>query len=204
MTGPEFSIDTVTEIDVPAGHIASVVTYLKRTTGPQLTALTSLESRYTLTWAQGFTAAEYKQLFRQVGGPWLWFSRIALDDAALQAILDEPTRHIAVVYDRSTVAGYVEMDAADPQNAYVSFIGVAPGYEGRGLGQHLMEQGIARVWGDESKSVLTHTCTLDHPRALSFYLKSGFVATRRAIEVAPDPRIKGLLAPDIRPEYPLL
>ena len=46
--------------------------------------------------------------------------------------------------------------------------------------------GLARVW--------VHTCSLDHPRALDFYRKSGFVPYKMAIEVTPDPRLTGLLS----------
>jgi hypothetical protein len=33
---------------------------------------------------------------------------------------------------------------------------------------------------------------MDHPNALGFYIRSGFVPFRRQIEVAPDPRLDGI------------
>ena len=36
-----------------------------------------------------------------------------------------------------------------------------------------------------------HTCTLDHPQALTFYQRSGFTPYRREVEVADDPRLIG-------------
>jgi len=40
-----------------------------------------------------------------------------------------------------------------------------------------------RVWLD--------TCSFDHPLALPFYQRSGFVPFRRQIEIAEDPRLDG-------------
>lgn len=199
-----FPAGNVTQIDVPSGHIASVITYLKRTRGPDPTAADKIAARYTLEWTTGYSATAYKQLCKDIGGPWLWYARLGLSDEALQSILDEPSRHLAILFDRGKAAGYVEIDAVDARFPVLSFLGLARGYEGRGLGQPLLEAGIARIWTDNTNAILSETCTLDHPGALGFYLKSGFVSTRRAIEVAPDPRMNGLLAPDIRPNYELL
>jgi len=49
-----------------------------------------------------------------------------------------------------------------------------------------------------------HTCTLDSPAALPFYLRSGFRAVRRAVEVAPDPRLDGTLPPEAGSQAPIL
>jgi len=55
---------------------------------------------------------------------------------------------------------------------------------------------VARVW--------LHTCTLDGPAALSFYMKCGFRPYKRAIEVANDPRIRGMLSEDAAPQVPII
>ncbi|MCY4565611.1 MAG: GNAT family N-acetyltransferase, partial [Gammaproteobacteria bacterium] len=49
-----------------------------------------------------------------------------------------------------------------------------------------------------------HTCTFDHPGALDFYIRTGFVPYRRQIEVADDPRITGVLPRSAAPQVPLL
>ncbi|MFL5217644.1 MAG: GNAT family N-acetyltransferase, partial [Microvirga sp.] len=55
---------------------------------------------------------------------------------------------------------------------------------------------IARLW--------VHTCSLDHPRAVAFYLGAGFRPYKRAIEVADDPRLTGDLPRDAEPQVPLI
>jgi hypothetical protein len=49
-----------------------------------------------------------------------------------------------------------------------------------------------------------HTCTLDHPAALGFYRRHGFVPTKRTIETFPDPRLLGVLPADAAPHIPCL
>jgi len=49
-----------------------------------------------------------------------------------------------------------------------------------------------------------HTCTLDHPAALSAYRRAGFEPYRRAIEHFPDPRLIGILPRDCAPQIPLI
>ncbi len=56
-----------------------------------------------------------------------------------------------------------------------------------------------------SRPLLTvHTCTLDSPVALPFYLSCGFRAVRREVDVFPDPRCDGVLPTDSAPQMPLL
>ena len=52
--------------------------------------------------------------------------------------------------------------------------------------------------------LFVHTCSLDHPAALPFYVRSGFAPYKRAIEVADDPRLTGRLPRGAAPQVPFL
>ena len=55
--------------------------------------------------------ARYRQLFRRVGAPWLWFSRLTMDDAALTAIIHDPAVSVYAVADpRGIEVGMLELD----------------------------------------------------------------------------------------------
>jgi hypothetical protein len=58
------------------------------------------------------------------------------------------------------------------------------------------EAGVERMW--------VHTCTLDSPGALAFYIKAGFVPYRRQVEAFPDPRLTGLIQRDAAPQIPII
>ena len=58
--------------------------------------------------------AEYRRLFRLVGSRWLWFSRLVMDDAELEAIIHHPkVAFFPVVDDRAGEVGMLELDFRD-------------------------------------------------------------------------------------------
>ena len=72
--------------DVPAGSLATVVTYL------EMTAVAPARSERTLApWTLRPVAQPgldwYRDLYRRVGADWLWSSRLSLTDTALSAVL---------------------------------------------------------------------------------------------------------------------
>src|SRR5207237_425204 len=68
----------------------------------------------------------------------------------------------------------------------------------------LLAQAVRLAWREGVRRVHVHTCSLDHPAALSAYFRAGFTAYKRAIERFPDPRILGILPVDCAPQVPLL
>lgn len=60
------------------------------------------------------------------------------------------------------------------------------------------------AWREGVARVHVHTCTLDHPAALAAYPRAGFIATKRAVERFPDPRLLGILPLDCAPQVPLV
>jgi GNAT superfamily N-acetyltransferase len=75
---------------------------------------------------------------------------------------------------------------------------------GRGAGGALLQHCSPLAWEHHPQRIWLHTCTSDHPGALSFYIKVGFVPYKRAIEVADDPRLSGELPRSAAPHIPVL
>jgi hypothetical protein len=67
-----------------------------------------------------------------------------------------------------------------------------------------LAEALRLAWRDGVTRVHVHTCTLDHPAALSAYRRAGFTAYKRAVERFPDPRLLGFLPLDCAPQVPLL
>jgi len=84
---------------------------------------------------------------------------------------------------------------AQEQEAGFSF-GVVPQRIGQGLGSYLIDWAIHRVWSRGSHRFWLHTCTRDHPKALAFYQRAGFVPYAVQQEVLNDPFLDGTIAPD--------
>jgi GNAT superfamily N-acetyltransferase len=147
----------------------------------------------------------YRELFRQVGSPWLWFSRLIMDDAHLASIIQHPKVELYSVTDEGgREVGMLELDFREPHECELAFIGLVPQLSGIGHGRWLLAEALQRAWRENVRRVHVHTCSLDHPAALGAYRRAGFVPFKRAIERFPDPRLLGVLPRDCAPQIPLL
>jgi len=193
----EMSYEGVADTD-----LAAVVTFLEMHDKP---AVVVPSSPLTLRRIGKPDAAAYRDLFHLVGAPWLWFSRLIMDDAALASIIQDPRVELfAVEGPDGAAAGMIELDFRQRGECELSFIGLVPELAGKGHGRWLLAEAVRRAWRDDVKRVHVHTCSLDHPAALSAYRRAGFTAYRRAIERFPDPRLLGILPRDCAPQVPLL
>ena len=185
-------------IDIPDGQLGAVVTYLDMRERPRPRPLPASPLRLK-PWPE-VTPDQYRTLFARVGGRWLWYSRLAMDDAALAARMAS----VHAVLDPAGVeVGLVELDFRKPGECLIAFLGLVPELAGKGHGAWLFAQTLALAWRKDVERVTVNTCTLDHPAALPAYMKAGFTAYKRAFESFPDPRLAGLLPPDIAPQVPL-
>lgn len=185
--------------DLPRGHVGAVVTFLEMTERPA--QLESPPSPLRLERWAAIDPARYRRLFRRVGGRWLWFSRLAMDDAALMAAVADVH---AVLGPDGEEAGLVELDFREAGDCLIRFLGLVPELAGQGHGRWLFAETLALAWRDGVARVRVHTCSLDHPAALPAYLRAGFRPTSRAFESFPDPRLAGLLPRDVAPQVPIL
>ncbi len=184
---------------LPPGHVGAVVTYLEMRERPRPAPLPSSPLRL-VRWPQPAPAG-YRALFARVGGPWLWYSRLAMDDAALAAALGE----LHVVLDPAGIeVGMIELDFPTAGECLIRFLGLVPELAGRGHGRWLFAELLRLAWRSGIARVRVNTCSLDHPAALPAYLAAGFVAYARAFESFPDPRALGLLPADAAPQVPVI
>jgi GNAT superfamily N-acetyltransferase len=189
--------------DVPQGKLAAVVTSLEMRDGPRLRP-DPPGKPWRLRRVVDPDLAWFRDLFRRVGQDWLWVSRLALADDALATIIRDPLVEVFAFDHVQPDQGLLELDFRQPGECELSFIGVAPDLIGKGAGRWLMNRAIERAWSRPISRFWVHTCTLDHPGALSFYLRSGFSAFRRQIEVFDDPRVTGLFPPAAAPQIPIV
>lgn len=188
--------------DLPPGKIASIVTYLEMREAPALSP-SPVPDGWSLQRLTG-DRDRYRALFRRIGEPWLWFSRIAISDDELAAILGDPKVEVYALNNGAADIGLLELDFRVDGEAELGFLGLVPGTIGKGAGRFLMNEAISRVFDRPIGRFFVHTCTLDHPAALDFYRRSGFVAYKRAIEVDDDPRVTGSMPREAAPQIPLL
>jgi len=187
---------------LPDDQLAAVVTYLEMRSPKDQP---NVWSPLTLNRVEVPQPEHYRELFRLVGAPWLWFSRLTLDDAHLAEIVQHPKVELYTVLDENErEVGMLELDFREPHECELAFLGLIPELSGKGHGKWLLAEAVHRAWREGVDRVHVHTCSLDHPAALAAYRRAGFKPCKRAIERFPDPRLSGILPRDCAPQVPLL
>jgi GNAT superfamily N-acetyltransferase len=189
--------------DLPPGKLANVVTCLemlepreKRPDPPNLD--------FQLERLDAAQVDRYRALFRRVGERYLWFSRLMLRDTQLLEILRDERVEAYALRSNGEDAGILELDFRTEGECEIAFFGIIESLVGNGVGRWLMNRAIERAWLRPIRRLHLHTCSLDHPNALPFYIRSGFRPYKRQIEFYDDPRSTGVLPQRAAPEIPLL
>ncbi len=162
--------------------LETTVTYLEMTASPQRPAKPAPPGRLAILRAETPTVSFYRYLYNTIGEVWTWTDRRQLDDEALREIIHTPLVEIYVLFVTGVPAGYVELDRRRENEIELAYFGIVPEFIGRGFGGYLLDWGIWAAWAHEPTRVWVHTCSLDHPRALSLYQRAGFTAYKQQIE----------------------
>ena len=147
----------------------------------------------------------YRSLYRRIGEEWLWFSRLVMNDRQLADVIQHPNVSVYALSDGGRDIGLLELDWRQAPECEIVFLGLAPDAVRQGAGAWLVGE-AQRIAFDEERAtrLWLHTCTLDHPRALPFYLRHGFRAFRREVEIASDPRLTGDMRADAAAFHPII
>ena len=188
--------------DVPSGHVPTVVTYLEMHAPGMVTDIPFPDG--VVARRETCTPEDYRALFRDIGAPWLWSSRLELPRDDLAVILQHKDVATWIVRRAQTPIGLVEVDHRTGGDAELAYFGLIRSETGRGLGAPMMSLAQSCAFARPIGRFFVHTCTLDDPRALAFYQKAGFTPYKRAVETFLDPRITGLYDRAIAPQIPLL
>lgn len=185
------------------GKLAAMVTFLVHDLSPG-GAEAGLPAEFSLGRLGAADLGRYREIYRRVGAEWLWFSRLRMPDEALRSILASHGVEALLLLGPDGPAGLLELDFRDAEAPELAFFGLVPEVAGAGLGRALMGEALRRARAAGAKALHVHTCTLDHPRALSFYCRAGFRPVKRAVEIFDDPRLDGTLPRDAAGWMPVL
>jgi len=185
-------------VDLPAGKIAAIATYLQMRAPPPgpIPPLPGPLERIS------GDLARYRALYARIGEPWLWFSRTLLSDERLQTIIGHPAVQPFALRIDGQDTGILELDFRVPGECELAFFGLIPEACRRGYGRALVGEAVRRAFAKPIGRLWLHTCTLDDPAAMPFYLKAGFQPYRRAVEIADDPRLAGYMPEDAALHFP--
>jgi GNAT superfamily N-acetyltransferase len=119
-------------------------------------------------------ASLWRYLYTEVGREYRWVDRLPWTDAEIRAYLDDPAVTLWTMTVAEELAGYFELRRDGEDDIEIAYFGLLPPFTGRGLGGHLLTEAVEQAWAAGARRVWLHTCTLDHPAAMSNYLRRGF------------------------------
>ena len=154
--------------------VDTTVTYLAMPNAPRMLPPKPSSPALALMKAERIPLHYYRYLYGAVGGSWLWFERLMLDDAALAAKVHRPSVEVFVLYAEGAPAGYYELDFGAEDATNLNYFGLMPEWMGRKIGPWLLGSAISEAFLRGSKSLTVNTCTMDHPAALPLYQRLGF------------------------------
>jgi GNAT superfamily N-acetyltransferase len=189
---------------VPAGKVPAIVTHLAMNRPARPPAEPNLPEGVSLDRLGAGSSARYLALFRRVGAPWLWVSRLKLPPEDIGKMLADSRREAHAVMLDGQEIGIIELDTIQPDETELVYFGLIPSATGKGLGTALMHHAVHRAFARPILRITVHTCTLDDPSALPFYRRMGFRPVRQEIELIDDPRLDGTLPEDCAPQIPLI
>lgn len=167
---------------VPAGtEVSYTVTWLEMTerpTWPHPPLPANIPA--SLLRAEAPPAWYFLALYEAVGRDYAWEDALDGSMADLQAWLDDEKVELFTLMSQGWPHGFFLLDSRADDTAELAYFGLVPEAVGRGLGTFLLRTAILTAWERPGVTRLTvNTCTLDHPRALQTYQRSGFVPVRR-------------------------
>lgn len=112
--------------------------------------------------------------YTAVGGDWYWVDRLPWSYAEWLRYLARPELETWVMAVNGLPAGYVELEWQAGDHGQIMYFGLLSPFLGQGLGGHLLTVAVERLWSWGANRVWVHTCSLDHPAALSNYQARGF------------------------------
>jgi len=189
--------------DLAPGKLANVVTCLEMRARPPSRPHPP-GARLTVERVAQPDLAWYRTIFRRVGEPYLWMSRLVMPDEQLASVIRDAHVEIYAVRAGENDVGLLELDFRAAGECELVFFGLVPQFVGQGAGRRLMNCAIDIAWSHEIARFWVHTCTLDHPSALEFYIRSGFQPFKRQIEIHDDPRAIGIYSREAAPNVPLI
>jgi GNAT superfamily N-acetyltransferase len=123
----------------------------------------------------------FRYLYQEVGRAYHWTDRLGWTDESIRTYLTTPGVSVWLMSGENAPAGYFELRQHQDRSVEIAYFGLLPAFIGRGWGKYLLTRAVQSAWQLGPNRVWLHTCTLDHPAALSNYLKRGFRPFREEV-----------------------
>jgi GNAT superfamily N-acetyltransferase len=125
------------------------------------------------------SAAEYLQLYRKIGTPVKWDTRLVMTAPDVEAVLRSEGHYCFVLSNDVGALGLCEFQFVDNTEVELQHFGLIPDAQGKGLGLAFLQSALRTVFADGANRIWLHTDEEDSPAAQKVYSKSGFTVFDR-------------------------
>lgn len=161
--------------------VSLLVTYMEMTAPPAGPAMAPVGADVTVG-RERLPADEYLELYRRVGAPVQWDSRLRMAPADLDRWLADEANHVGIARLAGRAVGLCEFDGLGGDDIELVHFGLDPSVHGKGIGTWLLDWSLRQCWRFAPRRIWLHTDSNDHPSAVHVYTKAGFVPYRRQVE----------------------
>ncbi len=155
--------------------VVTTITYLEMRSKPESAAPPPPQGTLRVEKVSMPPVPFYREMYGAIGGPWNWSERKRLSDLQLREVIQHPDVAIFVLRYEGRIIGFAELDLRHKPEIELKYFGLVPGCIGRGYGRYFLHWIIEKAWDMRPGRFWLHTCDRDHPGALAFYQRSGFV-----------------------------
>lgn len=148
------------------------ITHLQMFSAADIRPKPSPDPRFRVMEATTRQWALNRFLYAFVGEDWDWRDKTVWSDQEWRDYAESDQLRTFVGYHDGSPAGYFELGVAGDE-VQIMYFGLAPAFIGRGFGGHLLTCALQEAWAMKPSRVWVHTCTKDHPAALSNYKARG-------------------------------
>ncbi len=131
---------------------------------------------YSIEKNENLDAETYLKMYSAIGEGYNWTDRLLMDKNELLQIIHNKEVYIYPFYEGANFAGYCEFDYRNKPDVELVYFGLIPNYQGKGIGKQFLNSVLNMAFHlqpSPNRLWLT-TCDMDHPSALTNYLKRGF------------------------------
>ncbi|RFZ89031.1 GNAT family N-acetyltransferase [Shinella sp. WSJ-2] len=163
-----------------------LVTYMELREPPAGRPALPVPAAHLTVQPERLSVEDYLLLYREIGTPLTWDSRLHMPQAALVAFLSASSTTTFVPREAGRAIGLCEFDAADTEDTELTHFGLIPAAYGRRIGPWLLDTALRAVWREATRRIWLHTDTNDHPKAQATYRRAGFEIYKEQMEDFPD------------------
>ena len=149
-------------------------TYLEMVSPHDLKPAMLADDRIRIEQAIECPPSFFRYLYSEVGRNYHWIDRLNWTNEQIRDYLSQASVSVWVMYCAGAPGGYFELRQHEDDSVEIAYFGLLADFIGRGLGKYLLTIAAKQAWERTTNRIWVHTCTLDHPAALSNYLRRGF------------------------------